>query len=232
LCPTFCAPYAVGMDRMPADSDPSSTNAPTASRTSSILLDFARRFPGERVRLQDLSQLLGNRSFGFLLFIFALPNTLPMIGIPGVSTLTGLPLVLIALQMMVGLPRPWLPKWLLSRSLHINDFRRLIEKTAPWLQKIEYLMRPRWLALTTLQGERFLGAFCLILGIVLSLPLPFGNLLPAIAVALIALGLIEKDGVVISAGMVFGVISLFVLWGVLWAVVQTAIHFVQHLIAR
>lgn len=122
---------------MPADPEPSGNNGRAASRTSSILLDLARRFPGERVRLQDPSQLLGNRSFGFLLFIFALPNTLPMIGIPGVSTLTGLPLVLIALQMMIGLPRPWLPKWLLSRSLHTNDFRRLVEKTAPWLHVIE-----------------------------------------------------------------------------------------------
>lgn len=217
---------------MPPSTNPGSSepNPPRAQRTSDILLGLALNFPRERVLLRDIGELLGNRSFGFLLLIFALPNTLPL-GIPGLSTLTGIPLALVALQMTFGLPRPYLPKWLAERSLPREDFRRLIERAVPWLQKLERVMKPRWLALTGIRGERALGTFCLILAVVLTLPIPFGNLLPAIGVALMALGLIEKDGVLIVGAAVVGVIGLILVWGVLWAMLQAAAAFFQHQVA-
>lgn len=207
--------------------DPEPSRSPRAHRTSEILLDFARTFPGDRVRLADLDRLLADRAFGFLLLIFALPNTLPL-GIPGLSTLTGIPLGLVAVQMVLGMRAPYLPRWLAERSLSRNDFRRLIERTAPWLQRLERLMKPRWRVFRTLTAERSVGAFCLLLAIVLALPIPFGNLLPAIGVALISLGLIEEDGLLVSAGLAVGLASLFVVWGVLWAMVQAALLFFQH----
>lgn len=214
---------------MPASADPGSSepNDTRARRTSDILLGLALTFPRERVMLRDIGQLLGNRSFGFLLLVFALPNTLPL-GIPGLSTLTGIPLALVALQMTFGMPRPYLPKWLAERSLRREDFRRLIERTAPWLRRLERIMRPRWLMLTGTPGERALGTFCLILAVVLALPIPFGNVLPAIGIALMALGLIEKDGALIVAGAVVGAIGLILVWGVLWAMLQAAAAFFQH----
>lgn len=200
-----------------------------ARRTSDILLGLAQNFPRERVLLRDIGELLGNRSFGFLLLIFALPNTLPL-GIPGISTLTGIPLALIALQMTFGMPRPYLPKWLADRSLARDDFRRLIVKTAPWLQRLERIMKPRWPMMTGITGERVFGTFCLIFALVLALPIPFGNVPPAIAIALVALGLIEKDGVLIAVGAIVGVISLIFVWGVLWTMLQAVAAFFQHLI--
>lgn len=217
---------------MPSSTDPASPapNNARARRTSDILLGLALNFPHERVMLRDIGQLLGNRSFGFLLLIFALPNTLPL-GIPGLSTLTGIPLALVALQMTFGMPRPYLPRWLADRSLRREDFRRLIERTAPWLQRLERVMKPRWVLLTGLAGERTLGTYCLALAVVLALPIPFGNVLPAIAIAIMALGLIEKDGVLIVVGAVIGVISLIFVWGVFWAMLQAAGAFFQHLVA-
>jgi hypothetical protein len=210
--------------------DPNPSRSPRARRTSEILLDFARTFPGERVRLADLDRLLADRAFGFLLLIFALPNTLPL-GIPGLSTLTGIPLGLVAVQMVLGMRAPYLPRWLGERSLSRKDFRRLIEKTAPWLRRLERFMKPRWRVFRTLAAERSVGAFCLLLAVVLALPIPFGNLLPAIGVALISLGLIEEDGLLVSAGLAVGVASLVVVWGVLWAMVQAALLFFRHALA-
>lgn len=210
-----------------SDSDPARPTRPRAPRTSDILLDLARTFPRERVQLHDIGALLGNRSFGFLLLIFALPNTLPL-GIPGLSTLTGIPLALVALQMLLGMPAPYLPGWLAKRSIRRHDFRRLIERAAPWLAKLERLMQPRWLMLTNLWGERVLGTFCFVLAVVLALPIPFGNLLPAIAVVVIALGLIEKDGVLVGAGVAVGAASLIVVWGMLWAMLQAGTMVLRH----
>lgn len=176
-----------------------------------------------------MSGLLGNRSFGFLLLLFALPNTLPIIGIPGVSTLTGIPLAIIALQMMMGLPEPKLPTWVAERSLHRDDFRRIVDAMAPWLRRLERLTRPRWLGVTGLASERWLGAFCLMLALVLALPIPLGNLAPA--VALIALGLIEKDGIFVALGFVVGVSSLVLVAGMVLAMSLTAIFFVREVLS-
>lgn len=210
-------------------SAPDPASARPARRTSAILLEFARAFPGTRVRLADLDRLLADRAFGFLLLIFALPNTVPL-GIPGLSTLTGIPLALVALQMVLGMRAPYLPGWLARRSLRRKDFRRLIERTAPWLQRLERFMKPRWRVFGVLTAERWMGAFCLVLAIVLALPIPFGNFLPAISVALISLGLIEEDGLLVSAGLTVGVVSLILLWAVLWAMLQAALLFFRHVL--
>ncbi len=95
---------------MPSEPETPSCSHSATPRTSTLLVNFAEQHTQERVYLKDMSGLLGNRSFGFLLLLFALPNTLPIIGIPGVSTLTGIPLAIIALQMMTGLPEPKLPR--------------------------------------------------------------------------------------------------------------------------
>jgi hypothetical protein len=211
----------------PPEADPPSTTRHRARRTSEILLDFARCAHPERIRLSDLDGVLRERSFGFLMLLFALPNAVPH-GLPGISTLTGIPLALVAFQMLIGLPKAYLPRWLGERSLDRSDFRRLVERSAPFLRKVERVLKPRWLALTGVAGERLLGAFCLVLAITLALPIPFGNLLPAIAVVLIALGLIEKDGAVVSLGLAVGVASLAVVWGVLWAMMEAAIVFFRH----
>jgi len=211
-----------------ADPAPSGPGGARARRTSDILLELAWSFPRERISLRDIAGLLGNRSFGFLLLVFTLPNTIPL-GIPGISTVTGIPLALVALQMTVGMPRPYLPKWIGDRSIRRYDFRRLMQQTAPWLQRLERLMRPRWLAMSGVAGERAFGLVCLILAVVLALPIPFGNVPPAIGIALIALGLIEKDGVLLTVGAAVGVASLAFVWGVLWAMLQAAAAFFQHL---
>ena len=203
--------------------------APPPLRTSEILLEFANAGLIERVRLADLDELLGERSFGCLLLLFALPNAFPH-GLPGVSTVTGIPLGLIAFQMLIGMQKAYLPRWLSERSLNARDFRRLMERTAPLLRKVERVMKPRWLAFSSPTGQRWVGACCLTLALVLALPIPFGNLLPAIAVVLIALGLIERDGIVVSGGIVLGIFALAAVWGVLWAMMQAAGTFLRHFV--
>lgn len=203
---------------------------PRARRTSTILLEFARTFPHARVHIGDLDRLLADRAFGFLLLVFALPNTVPL-GIPGLSTLTGVPMALVALQMVAGRRAPYLPGWVARRSLRRHDFQRLVVRTAPWLQRLERVLRPRWRVFGVLTAERWMGAVCLLLAVVLALPIPFGNWPPAIAVALISLGLIEEDGLLVSAGLVVGAMSLVLVWAVLWAMLEAALLFLRHILA-
>jgi len=197
---------------------------------SSLLLAFAANFTAERVRVRDITESLGQRSFGFILLIFALPNSLPMIGIPGVSAITGLPLLFVAVQMALGHKRVYLPRWISDSSLATTDFQKLVNKVAPWLRRLEKLMKPRIAALTNGNAERWLGAFCVLLAFLLVLPIPFGNLLPALGILFIALGLIEHDGVCVLAGIALGIASWVLLSGLAWMLFKTSLTLIERLI--
>lgn len=197
---------------------------------SSLLLDFAANFHAERVRVRDITESLGQRSFGFILLIFALPNSLPILGIPGVSTITGMPMLFVAVQMALGHKRVYLPRWIADSSLATADFQKLINKVAPWLRRLEKLMRPRIAILTLGSAERWLGAFCVLLAFLLVLPIPLGNLLPALGILFIALGLIESDGVCVLAGIAIGIAAWIFLSGLVWVTVQTVLAMLDKMV--
>lgn len=197
---------------------------------SSLLLAFAANFSAERVRVRDITESLGQRSFGFILLIFALPNSLPIIGIPGVSTITGLPMLFVAVQMALGYNRVYLPRWIADSSLATADFQKLIHKVVPSLMRIEKLMRPRISFLTQGSAERWLGAFCVLLAFLLVLPIPFGNLLPALGILFIALGLIERDGVCVLLGIAVGIAAWILLSGLIWVAVQTVLTMLDKMV--
>ncbi|PZQ17853.1 MAG: exopolysaccharide biosynthesis protein [Ancylobacter novellus] len=152
----------------------------------------------ERVSVGSILTAFGDRAFGALLLIFALPNALPMP--PGTSAVLGAPLVFIAFQLMIGRPVLWLPKLITERSMKREDFRSLAGKIDPWVRKLERLLRPRFQLLTTPFADRLTGAACLVLSLILTLPIPFGNMPPAVAITAFALGMIESDGAAIGVG--------------------------------
>ena len=208
---------------------PEPVNEPQPQNLSTVLLAFAASLDRARIQWGELDQLLGDRSFGFLLLLFALPNSIPLVGIPGVSTVTGIVLIVIAIQMIGGLRRLYLPERIQRRSFSGTGFKKLIQRAAPWLAKLERGLKPRWLWLTSSRAERWLGGVCLLLALLLILPIPFGNFFPGFAVVLLALGLIEKDGAFIVAGLAMTVVSVIALGGLVWTIITGALLFLQQL---
>lgn len=185
-------------------------------KTSDILEDFART-AGNRVALGDLVNRLGDRAFGLLMLIFALPNAVGLGTIPGLSTVFGVPQIFFAIQMIIGRERPWLPGWLLDKSLSAEDFRSIVTKSHPHLVRIESMLRPRLAALAAPLVERLLGLVFLVLAVIVALPIPLGNWPPAIAMTVIALGLVERDGVFVLAGVFGAVIAIAIALAVVGA---------------
>ncbi|PWV61183.1 exopolysaccharide biosynthesis protein [Plasticicumulans acidivorans] len=183
------------------------------SRVSQLLEDCLHGHTDERISLGALLDRLGSRSFGLLLLLFALPNLIPLP--PGVSSLFGLPLVLLAAQLACGRGQPWLPHWLRRRSLNRASFERIVHKALPWLRRIENLLCERLRWLTGPFAARLLGAYCLLMALLVLIPFPGSNMLPSAVIAMVALGLLERDGLPVMLGLfcgvaVFGVIRLAV----------------------
>jgi hypothetical protein len=189
----------------------------TNGRKTSEILDHLARNAQGRVALGDLVSSLGERAFGLLMLIFALPNAIGLGTIPGLSTVFGLPQVIFALQMIAGFEKPWLPRFLLDKSLSAEEFRGIVAKSHGHLDRAERMLKPRLTALTSPIAERILGVVFLVLAAIVALPIPLGNWPPAIAMSVIALGLVEHDGVVVLIGLVIAVLAVVVAMSVVGA---------------
>lgn len=189
-------------------------------RLSEILASLADDTSRERVSVADIFQAMGDRAFGALILIFALPNVIP--SPPGTSALTGAPLVFLSAQLMLG-QSPWLPKIIANRSIARSDFSAVVSRVSPWLARGERMLRPRLGFLIHPPAEYLTGFLCLILSIILILPIPLGNILPAIAICLFSFGILERDGLCVLLGMVMFAISVTVVAGVLFALVKGVI---------
>src|SRR6187397_152835 len=137
----------------------SSATAPSSRRTSQLLRDFLSSHTEPRINL------------GVLLFIFALPNLVP-VNIPLLSAVLGLPLVLLAAQLSYGRHKPWFPDWLTPQSFPREGFVAVVNRALPFLEHVERLLRPRLTVLLSWTGERVVGVAILILAIILTLPIP------------------------------------------------------------
>lgn len=201
---------------------------PRRKKLSAILTEISEDPARDRVSVADLLRTMHGRAIAALMLIFAFPNVLP--SPPGTSGILGLPLVYLASQMMLG-RLPWLPGFIANRSVARADFGAMVSRVSPVLARAERLLRPRLPFLVNSGTERVIGALCLLLSVVLLLPIPFGNMLPALAICIFALGLLERDGVWVLAGMAMSALAMTVVAGVVYALAKAAIFVVLNALA-
>lgn len=165
--------------------------------------------PDHTVSVGEIVAAFGRRAMGALLFIFATPNLLPLP--PGSSTVLGAPLVLIAPQVAIGVRQVWLPGRTAARRISAATLHRTLARLGPWLERIEHVSRPRLSFFFGPIGDRILGLVCSTLALVLILPVPLGNLLPAAAIATLSLSLVLRDGLIAILGYALAAASWTVL---------------------
>ena len=149
---------------------------------------------------------LRDRSFAPLMVLFAVPNV--FLYLPGSSVITGLPLMIVALQLIAGRPSVWLPRALSERSIDRATFAKLVYYALPWVERIERLARPRLWPGAPQTVDRAIGFACLVMALLLFLPIPFANGVPALAIMALGLALSERDGVWLIVGFVGSLFAL------------------------
>ena len=160
-----------------------------------------------RVSLEEIvGRVEGEGGLGPVLFVLVLPVLLPLP--PGFSMVLALPLLVVAPQIVAGRERLWLPKALARRSIKRDDLVKLLRRVLPLLERVEAVVRPRLGFLTGGIGIRLVGVACTLVAVVLVLPIPFANLVPALALGAFSLGLTRKDGLLVLAG--YGLAALTV----------------------
>ena len=165
---------------------------------------------GEReVLVRDVVEITQSRGYVFLLLLLAIPFCTP-IPLPGLSLPFGLAVAAIGLRLAMG-QKPRLPVRVLNTRLPPRFFSTLLKGAARLVRWLEWLLRPRMTSLIRWGPFRqSLGFMVFVSGILLLLPLPipFCNGLPACTVILLAAALLEEDGYAAFAGCALFLLTL------------------------
>lgn len=160
----------------------------------------------EKLSFTELAEWLDARAWGGLLLVFAAINMLPLP--PGTSAFFALPLMIIAVQMVMGRAAPWFPSKLDRRGVSRKELARLVGKVEWVEQKIERLFRPRLPQLTGAMATRLIGLTCFLLALIAAVPIPLFHIAPAAAIAVFGLALIYRDGLLLMFACLVAVLSL------------------------
>lgn len=160
---------------------------------------FVEERPGS-ITLGEVLHLAEDRVFGFLFIALASPCTLPVIHWVLAAPM-GLMIVCIAIQLILGVKFPWLPRRLLNHSVNIQLAQRISGVGIHWLKRLERLSKPRFsIVCTSWLGRTLIGVVLLIAAIAMILPVS-GTIPAAIGILITGIGLLEDDGLVSLTGI-------------------------------
>lgn len=162
----------------------------------------------DKVLVKDLIDALDTGGFGLVIMIFSLPILIPLP--PPFPSLISVPLVIFTFQMMIGFDAPKLPKKFANISVKRTILAIMVEKSSPYLKRIDLLLKPRLYFLTDGIAQRFIGFFVFIFASLILLPLPLSNYLPGIGILVTSFGLIARDGAVILLGIGIGILGTII----------------------
>ncbi len=193
----------------------------SAHSISAILAGVTAGSPDGRLTLRAILDALGERAFALIMLLLALPNCIPMV--PPIPLICGLLIAFLAAQMVAGRRSPWLPRVLLDWSVDRADAARVLDRARPFIERLERVLSPRLVAVTVAPGLRVVGAWLLLFALALLVAAPIIGQIPlGIAIALAGVGITERDGAVVLAGLAVGAVGVAISVGFVAAIVAGA----------
>ena len=181
------------------------------------LREAAAALPAERVSMQAMAQAHGPEAQGTLLLLMAVPCLLP---VPGVGTVLGLGMAALAATMWRGHSAASLPRRVAELELSRHWAQRVLGLLASAYAIAGRCARARLSHLASAGRRSWTAAAIGLMAVIVVLPIPFGNVLPALAMMFIGLGLVFRDGVAVLLGLTTAGVALFVTAGLVltaWA---------------
>jgi len=152
-----------------------------------------------RLSLAELIRLHGDASGPVLMMLLAVLATLP---IAGAGMVLSLGIFLLSWAWLRGMDNMPLPERLGRVTLNPVWTRRCLHGLAWIYEEADRLLRPRWIAMSNRRLRPLWGVWIALMGVIIFVPLPLGNVLPAISLVLLSLGWMFRDGLaLLLAGM-------------------------------
>jgi hypothetical protein len=170
--------------------------------------------PGQGVTVGRMFEVLAGRGYAVLIIMLALPFCLP-IPLLAIAPFFMIFLVLFGGRLALGL-KPWLPERMLEKEISYVAIYKVVTYGKRLARRLEPVLHPRWLWLSCPEMLRVHGITVVYLSLLLSLPIPLTNAIPAVAIVLLALGMLERDGLFIFCGYVMTAVCSFVFGLLFW----------------
>ena len=190
------------------------TSPPHASLGETLRRVLDSEDPGGP-RLREIAETVGEKGFGVLLLVLALPSALP-VPAPGYSTPFGIVIVLVAAQMLAGREAVWLPRKLGAARIRPETAHKLLRSADGLLRRLERLVRPRHRWIRSRAGRSALGCVVGLMGCLMIFPVPLTNTAPAMVVFLVGVGLSEEDGLLALGAFAVGCLAVLLYAAVLY----------------
>jgi hypothetical protein len=192
--------------------------------SSRVLEEVIDQAPADYFTVGWLTSTLQQRSFGIVMLLLGLLATIP-IG----STVPGLMLAALAVQLIAGRGEPVFPHFIRTRRLPTRHLLRLGARAIHVLKYLEKAVHPRW-PMTFEAAKRAVGVMVLLLTAVLLLtPVPLSNVAPAIVISLISLAYVEEDGLLLSVALLAAIILIGIASAAVWGTIVGAVLLINPL---
>ena len=170
---------------------------------SNLLYDTKNQFVGETTDFGEILRLFADRGTAFLLLLVALPAALPVPAV-GICVIIAPPLLFLTAQQMLGRKTIWLPKKVKEKKFSTSSLLAVIDKAIPLTRKVEIFIKPRLSFLTHHNATLMIGFMGFIMSLSVLLPFPLTNTVPSMGIALMAVGLLMRDGLAVIIGAIIG----------------------------
>ncbi len=171
---------------------------------------------GETTTMRRAVQALGEASFVPVLMAPALAVVTPLSGIPLFSSLCGILIALVSLQLLVNRSHIWLPDWLLRRKISSRRLREATGKMKAPARWLDTHSRERLGFLVHRPFNWITEVACLLCGA--SMPflelVPFSSSILGAAVVLFSMALLVRDGLFALFAFLFVGGAFFVVYSV------------------
>ena len=159
------------------------------------------------------------RGFGLIIGLLVLPFLLPMP--PGIAGVMGVGCLLLGIQMALGRKSPWLPKKITQFKFPPNFSQQLLQKLRRITVCLEKVVRPRWQSVANHAYTWRSNGFCIAwLSVLLMSPIPFTNPFPALAILLLAVAMLEADGLLMCIGYFLTLVNTILFGFIVYALWQ------------
>ena len=194
------------------DKKPTVSSAPPP-RLSEFIEELAQACSGDDLTLGEFFLQLSVFGHMIICLLFAIPFLFPA-PLPGLSTIFGFVICAASFQIVMGCD-PWLPMSWRAKIMPGKVLNKIFTGTSWILKRVEKFTKPRLLIISGHSHvARITGAVIFVVSLLLSLPMPPGfNAPPALAIVVLCLGSIEKDGLLIIAGYILSAINVLLFSG-------------------
>ena len=184
---------------------------------SESLKKLALKKKNGKTKISEIMEDFHENGILLAMVFFALPVAVPLPYPPGFTTIMGIPLLILSIQMLFGSKKVRLPQKINDYEIKNSTLKMISNKIVPIVEVIEKYMKPRLSFAKSVYCEQFIGFICLLAAFSVAIPLPLTNAMPALGITVMALGLLNRDGIIILAGIFISFVGMIIAFSAVFA---------------